>query len=408
MLYRRARGRPSDAAANDEEEPLDETRPEAAAAPGGSGMSEAYPRFEDAPWRELRLAQEASAGPDGERPALAFRLAENGCGWPVLSGSCPAERRAKPIVYDKPFSLHGGYLFDLWALHPEALPDLPAAGPGAAGPGARRLSLTMRDGTVREKDVPDGIFEQIAERLVAAMRAEDRSDSKRRREAGREEYRVFAAVLAGDLDGVRALVAAEPGLVNAVAPEKPADTKWMSPLEVALSAGGLRDPFWYEEVNWKRDIAWFLLEHGADVNYRAPRTARSFDAPVLFAAAVNAVRNVRQRRAVSDGRRSLAVVRTGEESDDAFAFLKAMLDQGADAAMLDHDGRNVLREALWEAGKVAGADSPAETRDDLLRVFRLLIDAGADRENVAPRTGQSIRESLAGDPVWPICAELFG
>lgn len=364
------------------------------------GVSPAYPRIEDVSWRALRLSQQG----DGARPALSFFLATNEFGWPVLSGSCPAKNRKKPIVYEKPFYLHGGYVYDLAQLHPEALPNLPVA---AARERPRRLALTTADGTVHEKDAPDGVFERVAERLTAAMRAEFRHDTNVRRQMQREEYRIFAAVRADDLVAVRGLVAAEPQLVNAVAPAKPLDTKGMSPLEVALSAGGLRDPIWFEEVGWKRDIAWFLLEYGADVNYRAPRSPMAFDAPVLFAAAVNAVRCVRQHRTVSDGHNSCIVERTQEESDDAFAFLKAMLEWGADATALDYDGRNVLREALWEAGKVAGAASPRETREDLLRVFRLLIDAGADLENVVPRTGQNLRESFAGDPIWPVCSELF-
>lgn len=369
----------------------------------GTRVSPAYPRMDDAPWKELRLSQEAA----GEIPALGFRLAMNRYGWPVLSGTCPARERRKPIVYEEPFNLHGGYLYDVAKLRPEALPDLPTKMEEAA-PGARnrRLWLTMDDGTVHEKDVPHDVFSKIAERLTTAMQAQFRHDTRLRREMRRPEYRIFAAIRANDPSTVKALVAADPTMVNAVAPDKPADTKWMSPLEVALSAGDLRDPIWFTEVNWKRDIAWFLLSHGADVNYQSPRTYLSFDAPVLFAATVNAVRNVRQHRTVGDRSASFVLTRTKGESDDAFAFLQAMIGQGADVGALDHDGRNVLREALWEAGKIAHA-ADDEMRTDLLRIFRLLIEAGADRENVVARTGQNLRESFADDAIWPICAKLF-
>ena len=59
-----------------------------------------------------------------------------------------------------------------------------------------------------------------------------------------------------NLDAIRELLAEDPSLVNAVAPKKLADIRGMSPLQVALCTG------------WHADIAWYLQDHGADVNYR--------------------------------------------------------------------------------------------------------------------------------------------
>ena len=63
----------------------------------------------------------------------------------------------------------------------------------------------------------------------------------------------FDAIRANDLETVKSMLAADPALINTPAPKKPADTRGMSPLQAALCTG------------WHRDIAWFLLELGADV-----------------------------------------------------------------------------------------------------------------------------------------------
>lgn len=140
---------------------------------------------------------------------------------------------------------------------------------------------------------------------------------------------------------MRALLDAEPDLLNTPAPKRPLDTRFLSPLQVSLCTG------------WHRKIAWLLLERGADVN----RT--------------------------------------------------------------DHYGRNALMEAVAEANKLCpnvnaetGEDYPGrvitpEMRTDLRRILRLLIDAGADRENRSAFSGRTIRAHYENEPVWRICGDLF-
>lgn len=73
-----------------------------------------------------------------------------------------------------------------------------------------------------------------------------------------KEKDIFTAIKEDDLEAVRAMLAKDPSLVNSVAPKKPVDTKGMSPLQVSLT------------TNWHRDIADFLLDSGAAVNYMEP------------------------------------------------------------------------------------------------------------------------------------------
>ena len=73
---------------------------------------------------------------------------------------------------------------------------------------------------------------------------------------------IFEAIRNDDFELVKALVEEDPSVVNSEAPKKPADIKGMSPLQVAVTTG------------WHRKIAWYLLEHGADVNHIEPVAMR--------------------------------------------------------------------------------------------------------------------------------------
>lgn len=158
----------------------------------------------------------------------------------------------------------------------------------------------------------------------------------------KNDYAFFGAIRADELKTVSSMLADDPALVNIPAPKKPADTRGMSPLQAALCTG------------WHRDIAWFLLEHGADV-------------------------------------------------------------QGT-----DRYGRGVLMEAVEETGRLCpirseengefypGRPVTEEMRHDIRRIFRLLIDAGADRENRSAYSDKTIRQHYEGSPVWELCGDLFG
>lgn len=46
-------------------------------------------------------------------------------------------------------------------------------------------------------------------------------------------------------------------------------------------------------------------------------------------------------------------------------------------------------------------------RHDIRRIFQLLIDAGADRENRSAYSGKTIRQHYEGTPMWELCGDLF-
>lgn len=220
---------------------------------------------------------------------------------------------------------------------------------------------------------------------------------------------IFEAIRANNLEQVKAILAKDPSAVNAIAPKRPSDTRGMSPLQVSLCTGR------------HKKIAWLLLDCGANVNYLPDRTWAEEATPVLFDGINAAIWNA--RRYAWDGKSTtplhLEWKHTKEEADDAFAFLKRMLELGADVALTDHYGRNCLMNAVSEANNLCpimnqdtgeyylGRPITSEMREDLRRIFKLLIDAGADRNNVSAYSKKSIREHYENESVWQICGDLW-
>lgn len=220
---------------------------------------------------------------------------------------------------------------------------------------------------------------------------------------------LFEAIRADDLKTVRMLMETQPERVNAIAPKYPLDTRGMSPLQVALCTG------------WHRSIAWLLLEHGANVNYCAEKAACDEAHPVLFDAVCAAIWNARRYEWDGTDVRPLRMVwkHTKADADEAFQFLQRMLERGADPNQTDVYGRNSLMEAVAEANKLCpikdestgkfypGRQITPEMREDFRRIFQLLLDAGADRENRSAFLGKTIAEHHQTEPIWQICGDLW-
>ena len=196
---------------------------------------------------------------------------------------------------------------------------------------------------------------------------------------------IFEAIRSNDFELVKKLITDDPQLVNAISPKKPPDIKGMSSLQVALCTG------------WHAKIAWLLLKNGADVNYIPDRKWTDESHPILFDAADVAIWNA--RRLAWDGKNTtplnLEWKHTAEKADESFRFLEQVLKQGADVSKTDYYGRNVLMEAVSEASKLCpirnsetggyypGRPITPEMRHDMRRIFKLLIDAGAEKNNVS-------------------------
>lgn len=221
--------------------------------------------------------------------------------------------------------------------------------------------------------------------------------------------KIFEAIRDDDFETVKSIIIKDPSAVNAIAPKRPLDTRGMSPLQVSLCTGR------------HKKIAWLLLENGANVNYIPDKKWAEEARPVLFDGVNAAIWNA--RRYAWDGKSTEPLLlewkHTREESDDAFKFLQRMLELGADVSQTDYYGRNCLMEAVSEAnnlcpvknldmgGYYPGRPITPEMCEDLRRIFKLLIDAGADKNNVSSYSKKSIREHYENEPVWQICGELW-
>ena len=164
-----------------------------------------------------------------------------------------------------------------------------------------------------------------------------------------------------------------------------------------------------------------MIMNGANVNYSPDKKWAEEARPVLFDG-VNAAIWTARRYAWDEKSTEPLILEwkhTKEEADDAFAFLQRMLELGADVSQTDYYGRNCLMESVSESnnlcpvknhdtsGYYPGRPITPEMCEDVCRIFKLLIDAGADKNNVLSQSKKSIREHYENESVWQICDELW-
>ena len=96
-----------------------------------------------------------------------------------------------------------------------------------------------------------------------------------------------------------------------------------------------------------------------------------------------------------------------EESQDGAFLLSAHSIYANSPATISgttgYNNKKLIPEI--DAGKES---TPGYYYHDIRRIFRLLIDAGADRENRFAYSGKTIRQHYEGSPVWELCGDLFG
>ena len=345
-------------------------------------------------WRELHIHDAARE--------FCIDITTNEVGDREYTGRC-LEKSGKPIAVAKAAPFPDEFeRIDFRSLPEESMEQ------------AGCFFLVNADETRIEKSVAAEEYPELLERLTDLMRREARYQKTLARQWNQPEYALFAAIRRGDFQKVRAMCEAEPGLVNAVAPKKPIDSTYFSPLQVALSAGWIRQVNWHTWVNWKKEIARYLLERGADVNYCPADTHGKVDDPVLHSAVINAAWNLPRtflRRNLKNGvlLGSWNEIHTAEESDAAFAFLESMLERGADPNLCHRDGRNALFEAVGGCAFAydnADVKTP-ELKAHIQRMIALLTDAGADKNNFSKISKKTIAQTYASASVWEHIGVFF-
>lgn len=222
-----------------------------------------------------------------------------------------------------------------------------------------------------------------------------------------KEKDIFTLIKEDNIEVVKSLVEKEPLLVNSVAPKKPVDTKGMSPLQVSMTTG------------WHKDIIDYLLDNGADVNFmEAPELHIPQAHPVLHDAVSIAIWNSRRYGCVDPDdidNNEFEWKHTKEDSDRSYSLLSRMIDMGADVNKVNNYNDNSLREAISQAlylcpqyDPLTGIPYPGlkktpEMVEDFQRIFRLLIQSGADTENRNSYNKTTIREFYEKNvEVWSI------
>lgn len=323
-----------------------------------------------------------------------------------IKGKCAGKKAVTEV--SEPFYLHGDITDELFETGITDFPDKNAKEPISAD-GETELRLEYSDGSFRLKHVSEDAAEKIEQLLGKAIVSEVKAREKRKKETGAADYALFDAIRRNDIAAVKKKIADNPALVNTPAPKKPSDTAGMSPLQVSLCTG------------LHREIAYFLIESGADVNFMGDKKASSESHPVLFDAVNSALWN--SRRYVWDGKSTepikLVWKHTEEESDEASAFLVRVLDAGADVNKTDLNGTNALFEALATADFLCpdrevngsfdppGKTSTPEMTADFRRIISLLISRGADKNNRSSFLKKSIREYFSERFVWKLCGDIF-
>lgn len=205
----------------------------------------------------------------------------------------------------------------------------------------------------------------------------------------------FTAIKQGDLCTVKTMIERKPELVNALAKTPPRSDDGQSALQIAIR-------------NQRFEIAHYLLDLGADVDHMEPESCcNAWRMPVVQDAIVQAVMLTRWNTVDPDG--NIAVFNTQQDADNAYCLLKRMLDMGADIGRRDSYGNGCLMRSVLSARQILpkfnfstkewGRDRSitAELRQDLQRVFRLLLDAGAMEND--PYSGLPLAQAYREEPV---------
>jgi ankyrin repeat protein len=179
---------------------------------------------------------------------------------------------------------------------------------------------------------------------------------------------LFRSIRNGDQQKVRELIQSNQEFINACASAPPKKDDGQSPLQVAIKSGQF-------------DIADYLIDQGANVNFMEESRINSWHAPVLHDAIVAAV-----------GRAGRS------QSWRALAILKRLLERGAKPNALDSYGTSCLNRAIHDARPLihSGLPSEADFLADLGKVFEALLAAGADIHAKSTPQGTSAFQEAQG------------
>lgn len=169
--------------------------------------------------------------------------------------------------------------------------------------------------------------------------------------------KLFKEIRNFNLEGVQAIIEKKPETISCVATPPPKKDMGQSPLQVAVKIGAF-------------DIAYYLMEQGADVNFMEEEAEGvTLRMPIL-------------QDAIRTTLHSLCYGRT-EESEQGLQLVKNLLEKGADPNKCASSGFAALDSCVADAeyilespGAYPNVQKEAETQ--LIALLDLLIQHGAD------------------------------
>ncbi len=208
--------------------------------------------------------------------------------------------------------------------------------------------------------------------------------------------KLFIAIRQGDIDTVKVLLKKKPELISCTAKQPPKKDHGQSPLQVAIKSGNFK-------------IAEYLLDCGADVNFMESESFYEWRMPVLQDAIMAAVMSSRWN--TNNAIVGFREFNSRENASAAFHVLKRMIDIGAYVSCFDSYGNSCLMRAILDARQILPtyyykeeriSDDRIitdELREDLTRIFDLLLQKGADINETNKRTNKTLSEYYSKEPV---------
>jgi ankyrin repeat protein len=190
--------------------------------------------------------------------------------------------------------------------------------------------------------------------------------------------KLFVAIRHKDNNLVRELIAKNPSLVNCQAKQPPKKDDGQSPLQVAFKTRNF-------------EIANFLIDNQANVNFMAHSTVNEWRAPVIHGAIMATIFSSRFFGITG-------LQNTKEKFDIAFSSLSKIVKAGADVNAVDSYGNTCVMRATMDARQLPLKGANPELMEDLSKVFSLLKDSGAEF-GASTATRKSVLEQHKNEPV---------
>jgi len=203
--------------------------------------------------------------------------------------------------------------------------------------------------------------------------------------------KLFTAIQKNDIETVRNLLDKTPDLISCTLKGTPKKYDGQSPLQVALKASST-------------EIIELLLTYKPNVNFIEDEScANPWRAPVIHDAINRAIMCSRWSVSRLDG---LEVFNDERTANEAFTVLKRIIDMGADVNAKDSFGNACIDRACLQARQILPTRGSTdriftpEFRFDISRIFKLLIENGADMCYIAPNAfGKTYKEQYENETV---------